>query len=154
MAEVIDAKQAAEICGVTFNIFRSARAGIQAPAPLPKARKSLPDMFDADEMRAWCSSHNFWELATEYRYQLRYGDLARKHKKARKGSVAKPSATKNEVSKQVTDRHEAVKLRPELKQFLLGRFAPAPVRIAQDMKLMRARMNKPKTVRVQLEGGW
>lgn len=154
MGEIIDAKQAAEICGVSPKIFKSARKGIGAPAPLPKRRVTEPDTFDAEVMREWAAKHDFWELATDYLYQQRYGDLPRKHKKVRREYIIKPSPTKGKISKEITNRHDAVKLRPELKQFLLGRFAPAPVRVAQDMKLLRARMNKPKTTRITLEGGW
>lgn len=151
VVEVIDAKQAAEICGVSWHLFRQSRRGIFAPKPLPKARASEPDMFDAAEMRAWAATNNFWELASDYRYRLRYGDKPRKNKRAHKVYKA-PNPPKGEVSKEILKRHDAVKLRPALQQFLRGDFAPAHKKAAYEMKALRARLNKPETVRVQLQG--
>jgi hypothetical protein len=151
MAEVINAEQAAEICGVPYRLFHRTRRGVGAPKPLPKARANIPDSYDAAEMRSWALTHNFWELACDYKYGLRYGDKPRRNIRARKEYKA-PNPPKGEVSKEILSRYESEKLRPELKQFLLGHFAPAPVRVAQDMKLMRARMNKPTTTRVHIPG--
>ena len=151
MANLITGDEAAEICGVTPILFKAARVGVGAPDPiiLPvrKPGACTKAYYSEEQYRTWAETHDFWELATEYRYRQRNGDLPRA-RPARKRNAP----DHNRIAKEKEERF--VTINPLALRFLRGDFAPAPVRIAQDMKRIRARINKPKTSRVFYQGIW
>ena len=162
MNELINAEEVAAIYGVSRILFNSARLGVGAPAPVVTDRQRNPTtgklgsmivLYDAAACRAWAAENDFWLMAMDYRHRQRHGDAPRVRTAARRSSRTRPVDDTRSV--ELEKRDAEVALRPELKAFLQGRFAPAPVLIAQDMKLIRARMNKPKTQIVRYAGdGW
>lgn len=159
MSNLITAQEAADIYGVSRGLFNSARVGVGAPAAVVSERLRDPStghlakmcvLYDAEQCKAWAAENDFWELAMDYRHRQRNGGTPRVRKASRRLNRTKPNGIR---SVELIARDESVMLSQPLKDFLLGRFAPAPVRIAQDMKLIRARLNKPTTTRVSVNVG-
>ena len=151
MSDHITAKQAAEICNVNINQFRSARKGIGAPDPVINDRIQnqqtgqfrMTVLYSREQYVEWAKSNNFWEMAARYRQFQRTGvyDTERTIKTRKTKKIKKIS--------ELDLYWKTVTLKPELKNMLIGRYAPAPVLISQDMKLLRAKLNKPKTLKVR-----
>jgi hypothetical protein len=149
MAELIDSKQAAEIFGVSVVMFCSGRLGICAPNPVKTYKRK--NWFDKDECKAWAGKNNFWALALDYRRTQRYPDTTRIRKSTQR-LVPKKHPAKGERSQELVARDLKDQTPPLMKLFLRGDFAPAHKKAAYEMKALRARLNKPETVRVQLQG--
>jgi hypothetical protein len=146
---LIDSKQAAEIFGVTVNVFCSGRLGTGAPAPVKTYQHK--NWFDEDECRAWAEKNNFWALALDYRRSQRYPDTTRIRKSTQR-LVPKRQPSLGERSQELIERDRKEQTPPLMKRFLRCEFSPEPVRITNEIRLVRARINKPTTVVVRLEG--
>ena len=151
MNDLITAEEAAEICGVKVNLFRSSRKGVSAPEPVVNKRvkdkttgRLLANVvqYSRKQYQVWASKNNFWELAADYRQYQRHGSYARQRR--RRGTVIDAVPQKQDG------------LSPVLKLFLQGKFAPEPVLVRQEIKLVRARLRKPVTIRIQvnMESEW
>jgi hypothetical protein len=149
MAELIDSKQAAEIFGVSVVVFCSGRLGIGAPNPVKSYKRK--NWFDKDECNAWAEKNNFWAMALDHRRTQRYPDTTRIRKSTQR-LVPKKHPAKGERSQELVARDLKDQTPPLMKLFLRGDFAPARTKLAYEMKALRARLNKPETVRVQLQG--
>ena len=146
----ITADQAAEIFGVAVGLFKSCRRGIGAPDPVAKNGQAY--LYDPDECRAWAEKNDFWSLGMDYKFSQRHGNIDRSGREIKKRPYYKRKEISNGPPKELTDRYQKSALSPVLVRFLRGEFAPENVKIANDMKLIRARLNKPKTKRVFYPG--
>lgn len=143
---LLNTHEVAALVGVSTNYFRSVSSNIKFPDPVIKHHRikgkrngSQPSMYDEDAVRKWIAENDFWMLATEFRYRQRYGNLPRK-KTLSKRTVTKPYK-KKKVPKEIADREAAVRLRPELKDFMLGKLNPKISKQHAELKQKACRKN-------------
>lgn len=159
---LITAERAAEILGVSKNEFNSARKGLGMPDPAVPSRLnkmatghrggSTPAMYDEAVIRAYGEGKDVRRLILDYRYKQRNGHSNRARVATKPRAKRREPVQKGAREIELQDRDKKLELPQVGKDFLLGRFAPEPVRVAHSMKMMRAKLNKPTTISVHYPG--